>query len=114
MSEITETVKDYFTSTHFKRDQLMDKLSEFVTVERGGIKLYEAALKLVRSDFFVHLVWVQVGRGIWRTLIRAVARPGGFVGLGKGIELSVAGDEGVFGAVAILLPGEMETAEDPG
>ena len=49
MSEITETVKDYFTSTNFKRDQLMDKLSEFVTVERGGIKLYEAALKLVRN-----------------------------------------------------------------
>jgi len=49
MSEITETVKDYITSSSFKRDQLMDKLSEFVTVERGGIKLYEAALKLVRN-----------------------------------------------------------------
>jgi len=49
MSEITETVKDYFTSTNFKRDELMDKLSEFLTVERGGIKLYEAALKLVHN-----------------------------------------------------------------
>jgi rubrerythrin len=49
MSEITETVKDYITSSSFRRDQLMDKLSEFVTVERGGIKLYEAALKLVRN-----------------------------------------------------------------
>jgi rubrerythrin len=49
MSEITETVKDYFTSTNFKRDELMDKLSEFLTVERGGVKLYEAALKQVRN-----------------------------------------------------------------
>lgn len=49
MSEIAETVKDYFTSTNFKREELMDKLSEFVTVERGGIKLYEAALKHVHN-----------------------------------------------------------------
>jgi rubrerythrin len=49
MAEITETVKDYFTSSAFKRDELMDKLSEFLTVERGGVKLYEAALKLVHN-----------------------------------------------------------------
>ena len=49
MSDIVETVKDYFTSTTFKRDELMDKLSEFLTVERGGVKLYEAAIKLVRN-----------------------------------------------------------------
>jgi len=49
MPEITETVKDYFTSTSFKREELMDKLSEFLTVERGGIKLYEAALKHVQN-----------------------------------------------------------------
>ena len=49
MSEMTETVKDYFISSSFKREELMDKLSEFLTVEQGGIKLYEAALKLVRN-----------------------------------------------------------------
>jgi rubrerythrin len=49
MSEIAETVKDYFTSSEFKRDELMDKLSEFLTVERGGVKLYEAALRLVKD-----------------------------------------------------------------
>src|ERR1700676_2610637 len=49
MSEIAETVKDYFTSTSFKPEELMDKLSEFLTVERGGIKLYEAALKHVHN-----------------------------------------------------------------
>src|SRR5437016_2606901 len=49
MSEIAETVKDYFTSTNFKPTELMDKLSEFLTVERGGIKLYEAALKHVHN-----------------------------------------------------------------
>lgn len=48
MSEITETVKDYFTSSKFKREELMDKLSEFLTVEKGGKELYEAALKLVQ------------------------------------------------------------------
>ena len=49
MSEIAETVQDYFTTSSFKRDELMDKLSEFLTVERGGIKLYEAALKRVQN-----------------------------------------------------------------
>jgi rubrerythrin len=49
MSEITETVKDYFTTSKFKRDELMDKLSEFLTVERGGVKLYEAALRHVHD-----------------------------------------------------------------
>ena len=49
MSEIAETVKDYFTSTDFKREELMDKLSEFLTVEEGGVKLYEAALKHVHD-----------------------------------------------------------------
>ncbi len=49
MPEITETVKDYFTSTSFKREELMDKLSEFLTVEHGGVELYEAAIKIVRN-----------------------------------------------------------------
>ena len=49
MSEIAETVKDYFTSTDFKREELMDKLSEFLTVEEGGVKLHEAALKHVHD-----------------------------------------------------------------
>jgi rubrerythrin len=48
MSEIAETVKDYFTSTKFKREELMDKLSEFLTVEKGGKELYEAALRHVQ------------------------------------------------------------------
>ncbi len=49
MSEIAETVKDYFTSTSFKRDALMDKLSEFLTVENGGVELYANAIKIVRN-----------------------------------------------------------------
>ena len=49
MSEIKETVKDYFTSADFKPEEVMDKLSEFLTVEEGGVKLYEAALKLVHN-----------------------------------------------------------------
>lgn len=49
MSDIAETVKDYFTSADFKREELMDKLSEFLTVEEGGVKLYEAALKQVHD-----------------------------------------------------------------
>lgn len=50
MSEIGEKVKDYFTSANFKRNEVMDKLSEVLTVERGGIKLYEAALNRVHNS----------------------------------------------------------------
>ena len=49
MSEMAEKVKDYFTSSKFKREEIMDKLSEFLTVEKGGVKLYEAALKHVKD-----------------------------------------------------------------
>jgi rubrerythrin len=49
MSEITETVKDYFTTTSFDRQLVMDKLSEFLTVEKGGVKLYEVALQCIHN-----------------------------------------------------------------
>jgi len=48
MSEHFRTVKDYFTTSEFTRDEVMDKLSEFLTVEQGGKTLYEAALKHVQ------------------------------------------------------------------
>lgn len=47
--KLTEKVKDYTTSAAFAPQLLMDKLSEFITVERGGAKLYQAALQLVRD-----------------------------------------------------------------
>jgi rubrerythrin len=47
--KLTEKVKDYTTSTKFAPGLLMDKLSEFITVERGGAKLYQAALQSVRD-----------------------------------------------------------------
>jgi len=49
MAEMMEKVKDYTTSANIKRPLLMEKLSEFLVVEKGGVKLYEAAIKQVRN-----------------------------------------------------------------
>ena len=46
---LTEKVKDLTTSIDFKREMLMDKLSEFLAVEKGGAKLYQTALQQVRD-----------------------------------------------------------------
>src|SRR3984957_14504310 len=56
MAELTEKVKDFFTSARINRSTLMEVLSEFLAVETGGQKLYEKALGLdsdseVRSKF---------------------------------------------------------------
>ena len=53
MAELTEKVKDFFTSARINERTLMDVLSEFLAVEMGGQKLYEKALTLV-SDSEVH------------------------------------------------------------
>jgi rubrerythrin len=47
MAELTEKVKDFFTSARINNSTLMDVLSEFLAVEMGGQKLYEKALTLV-------------------------------------------------------------------
>jgi rubrerythrin len=49
MAEMMEKVKDYTTSAEIMRPRLMEKLSEFLTVEKGGVKLYEAAIQQVRN-----------------------------------------------------------------
>jgi rubrerythrin len=49
MAEMMEKVKDYTTSADVKRPLLMEKLSEFLAVEKGGVKLYEAAIQQVRN-----------------------------------------------------------------
>jgi rubrerythrin len=49
MAELIEKVKDYASSADIKRDVLMDKLSEFLAVEKGGVKLYQSALQQVRD-----------------------------------------------------------------
>ncbi|MBV8772209.1 MAG: ferritin-like domain-containing protein [Deltaproteobacteria bacterium] len=49
MAEILEKVKDYTTSVNVDRALLMEKLSEFLAVEKGGVKLYEAAIPQVRN-----------------------------------------------------------------
>ena len=49
MAEILEKVKDYTTSADINRALLMDKLSEFLAVEKGGVKLYEVAIQQVRN-----------------------------------------------------------------
>jgi rubrerythrin len=49
MAEMMEKVKDYTTSANIKRPLLMERLSEFLAVEKGGVKLYEAAIEQVRN-----------------------------------------------------------------
>ena len=50
MAELTEKVKDFFTSARINKSTLMDVLSEFLAVEMGGQKLYEKALTLVADS----------------------------------------------------------------
>jgi rubrerythrin len=50
MAELTEKVKDFFTSARINNSTLMDVLSEFLAVERGGQELYEKALTLVSDS----------------------------------------------------------------
>ena len=50
MAELTEKVKDFFTSARINERTLMDALSEFLAVEMGGQKLYEKALGLVSDS----------------------------------------------------------------
>jgi rubrerythrin len=49
MAEILEKVKDYTTSANVNRTLLMEKLSEFLAVEKGGVKLYQLAIQQVRN-----------------------------------------------------------------
>ena len=50
MAELTEKVKDFFTSARINKSTLMDVLSEFLAVEMGGQKLYEKELGLVSDS----------------------------------------------------------------
>lgn len=50
MAELTEKVKDFFTSARINERTLMEVLSEFLAVELGGQKLYEKALGLVSDS----------------------------------------------------------------
>jgi rubrerythrin len=50
MAELTEKVKDFFTSAKINKSTLMDVLSEFLAVEMGGQKLYEKALTLISDS----------------------------------------------------------------
>jgi len=50
MAELTEKVKDFFTSARINNSTLMGLLSEFLAVETGGQKLYEKALTMVSDS----------------------------------------------------------------
>jgi rubrerythrin len=47
MSSVIEKAEDYLTSARISREELRNKLSEFLAVEKGGLKLYEQALRIV-------------------------------------------------------------------
>jgi rubrerythrin len=46
MANIIEKAEDYMSSARISHEVLRDKLSEFLAVERGGLKLYELALQI--------------------------------------------------------------------
>lgn len=47
MANILEKAEDYVSSTTISMEMLRDKLSEFLAVERGGLKLYDEAIRIV-------------------------------------------------------------------
>ena len=47
MANIIEKAEDYMSSAKISREMLRDKLSEFLAVEKGGLKLYEEAIRIV-------------------------------------------------------------------
>ena len=47
MAGVVEKIGDYWARTEVSREILQDKLSEFLAVERGGIALYSAAIRLI-------------------------------------------------------------------
>ncbi|MGH7905293.1 MAG: hypothetical protein ACREP6_01560 [Candidatus Binataceae bacterium] len=50
MAEMMETIKDYVSSATIDRKLLLNKLSEFLAVEKGGVKLYQVAIQHVRDE----------------------------------------------------------------
>jgi rubrerythrin len=49
MAEITEKIKDYMSTANVNLPMLLDHLSEFLAVERGGKMLYQAALSIIQN-----------------------------------------------------------------
>jgi rubrerythrin len=47
MANVIEKAEDYLSSATISQELLRDKLSEFLAVEKGGLKLYEQALQIV-------------------------------------------------------------------
>ncbi len=50
MANIIEKAEDYASSATISMEVLGDKLSEFLAVERGGLKLYDEALRIVADS----------------------------------------------------------------
>jgi rubrerythrin len=50
MANIIEKAEDYVSSSTISMEVLGDKLSEFLEVERGGLKLYDEALRIVTDS----------------------------------------------------------------
>ena len=50
MANVIEKAEDYLSSATISHEMLQHKLSEFLAVERGGLKLYEQALRIVSDS----------------------------------------------------------------
>jgi len=54
MANVIEKAEDYLSSATISHEMLRDKLSEFLAVEKGGLKLYERALQNVHDPEVVN------------------------------------------------------------
>jgi rubrerythrin len=50
MTNVIEKAEDYLSSATTSREVLRDRLSEFLAIEKGGLKLYEQALRIVSDS----------------------------------------------------------------
>jgi len=50
MANVIEKAEDYLSNATISHEMLRDKLSEFLAVEKGGLKLYEQALRIVSDS----------------------------------------------------------------
>jgi rubrerythrin len=79
MAQLMDKLKDYTTSANIRRSLLMDKLSEFLAVERGGVKLYETAIQQVTDEEVLNRFreFYQQTRKHVEILSRVIANLGG-------------------------------------
>ena len=87
MADVVEKARDYLSSAAISREMPRDKLSEFLAVEKGCLKLYEQALRTVsdsdvRTKFFEFRDQTREHEAILTRAITALGIDPGYVSPG--------------------------------